>query len=536
MRIGTFEWDGIFQPCFTLAEVCNGSAHILRSLRIRNVRGTADDWLRIRLEINGKCIRQKGVRNLKIGDEEYARQLEDGILNAFVLPEHISPGIYSLRLLISHIDGEVEQTSSLEVLPAHVIPTDFARAPLLAAYIQENNTLRTFAAESLQGIVNPDALQTIQEIYNALLDRLLVYQPVTGRRNTDCQPVSQAKYVLERGGSCADLSLLLSSLLWSRGVPPVLLLFQDHMASGCFLTTPPAVDLLYDNEQISTLIQKQQLALVDIVGVCRHIQHPYALAAQQIVEYLQRGDACVLINVQHLLRNGIKPVPESITSMLRCPVCGYDRFAKQEGNDICCPACGHEFHTAAYVPSFEPASTEAVSYSSCIQYGLVKGSAAVLRLNPPAEEVIYISPLWQGKSVRCIGERAFMNTAVSQLTLPASVVHLGDYAFSGCTALKQVFLPCDLITIGSGVFCGSGLKGIRIPGSIRRISRMAFAQCADLEKVELREGIQVIDEWAFSKCDKLKSIQIPSTVTYIAKNAFPPDCKLLLLSSQTRII
>lgn len=536
MRIGAFEWDVIFQPCFLLAEVCNGSAYILRSLRIRNIRGTADDWLKIRMEVNGRCVRQKAVRNLKAGDDDFARHLEESILKSFALPEHTSPGVYTLRLLISHDDGEVEQLSSFEVLPAHVIPTDFARAPLLAAYVQEDDALRAFAAESLRGTSNPDALLTIQKIYDALLERMLIYQPVAGRRSMDCQPISQGRYVLESGGSCADLSLLLASLLWSRGVPPVLLLFHDHMAAGCLLKALPQADLLCDNDQILMLIQQQQLVLVDVVGICQNIQYPYTLAVKRIVERLHRGDSCALVDVQQQLRKGIKPVPRITTPDLRCPVCGYDRFTEKAEKGVCCPACGYELQVTTYAPSVEHEDTVTVSYSAGIQYGLVNGAATVLRLNQPVENTVYISPVWQGKSVRNIGERTFMNTSVSHLMLPASVVHLGDYAFSGCALLKHILLPRDLSTMGSGVFCRSGLKAIRIPAGVRRIPRMAFAQCTDLEKVELCEGVQVIDERAFFRCDKLKFIHIPSTVTHIAQNAFPPDCTLLLSSNQTRII
>ena len=59
---------------------------------------------------------------------------------------------------------------------------------------------------------------------------------------------------------------------------------------------------------------------------------------------------------------------------------------------------------------------------------------------------------------------------------------------------------------------------------------------AQLEKVELEEGIELIDERAFENCVSLRSVVIPASVRQIARNAFDRSCELLMTSGKTVFI
>lgn len=61
---------------------------------------------------------------------------------------------------------------------------------------------------------------------------------------------------------------------------------------------------------------------------------------------------------------------------------------------------------------------------------------------------------------------------------------------------------------------------IRIPSSVKKIGLSAIRNCPKLEKVELSEGLVIIDRFAFYDCRALKDINIPSTVEYIEGGAF----------------
>ena len=105
-----------------------------------------------------------------------------------------------------------------------------------------------------------------------------------------------------------------------------------------------------------------------------------------------------------------------------------------------------------------------------------------------------------------------------------------DYAFSGCSMLKNVVIPSSVTKIGymafgsmdeSGEYFGrSGLTSIEIPGSVIEIGDSAFSHCDDIESVKISNGVTVIGKNAFSGCYGLTSIKIPDSVTEIGAYAF----------------
>lgn len=62
-----------------------------------------------------------------------------------------------------------------------------------------------------------------------------------------------------------------------------------------------------------------------------------------------------------------------------------------------------------------------------------------------------------GANVKAIKARAFQGcTSLSTLKLPDTVFEIGQSAFANCPELKQVVMPADLQTIGTGSF-GKGV-------------------------------------------------------------------------------
>ena len=540
MRIGVFEIDCIFQPFFVLVQVIGKQAKLLRAIHIRNVRGTKDDWLRLYVEIGGRRTRQKVVRNLGVGDEAAARTIEKSIADALLLPGDLGPGAYTARLLVNHAMGEEEMAFAFQVLPRGVIPTDFVRAPLLSAYISTDDALRAFAAKAAEGRIGLAPGDTLRLLYQALLERELSYQPVNLTSYPDCQEISPAGHALRSGGSCSDLSLLMASLLWCRGVSPALLLFSDHMAAGCFLEEkPPDFELAEGSGAVLSLIDRGRLAMVECTAMCRYLRADYDEAVNRLLDRLRTGSPCMLINVRKVLMNGSAVrLPDVSSSFLRCPCCGYDRVADSMADRIVCPACGEEFSPPPEsLRESRPAPEESLTaYSARVRYGRSGNGAAVLGAQAGEGETIRVSPVWQGRAVRSVGSRAFALSGAGRVILPETVTRIGDYAFQGCVRLRQIAIPPDTAQIGTGAFAGSGLAAVRLPGGIKRISRLTFAGCAQLEKVELEEGIELIDERAFENCKSLKSVVIPSSVRQISRNAFDQSCELLLTTYQTIFI
>lgn len=543
MRIDAFEIYWHFQPVFTLAEVINGEAKVFRSFHIRNVRGNEESSLSLRVEVNGISLQKKAIRQLPLHDEIRAAEIEKNIVNQVILPHRMQPGKYSGRLYIFY--GRLDQFYStefqVEILGANRIPVDFPRAHLLAAYVKSGETEKNFAATAVETLFSPGgssnapAEKALPLLYHALLEKKLLYQPVSTGVHPDCQEISSFPNTLKNGGSCADLSLLFASLMWDIGLSPALLLYENHMCAGCFCDPIPEFPVLSGAGEVAKLIHTGRLILIESTAVCRQKQYPYEMAREEAEAKLKQNPPCVLIHVRHLQRHGLKTVSDIFDSIFECPHCGFENRLSSESQDALCLAC-HLPLPVSTTPKDLPPASAVHTYCSSVQYGLNSYGACVQKLKNKTEETVDLMDLWQGHRVLTIGRQAFENSEIKAIALPDSISRIEDYAFRGCSLLKHVDLPDSIVFIGTGAFRNSGLQFLHIPGTVKQITRLAFAGCASLSHVRLDEGIETIEEKAFENCSRLLNAEIPSSVCTIAHNAFPPNCKLTLLSPLTRIL
>lgn len=144
------------------------------------------------------------------------------------------------------------------------------------------------------------------------------------------------------------------------------------------------------------------------------------------------------------------------------------------------------------------------------------------------------------KHLFCIGTNAFSGcTALKDIEIPNNVIEIKKHAFSNCTNLSGVTLPNNLTAIDDGVFynCNS-LQNVTIPNSVKKISSSyeyyeygdypiyvvtdygAFENCESLSNVVLPKELKEINDHAFKNCHSLSSIEIPSTVEKIGLGAF----------------
>ncbi len=74
-----------------------------------------------------------------------------------------------------------------------------------------------------------------------------------------------------------------------------------------------------------------------------------------------------------------------------------------------------------------------------------------------------------------IGEQAFYGcTALRNVVLSGPTTEIQKYAFSGCTALMKIHLPSTLTTIGEEAFNGCTALEIKAPASLQTIGNKAF--------------------------------------------------------------
>lgn len=127
-----------------------------------------------------------------------------------------------------------------------------------------------------------------------------------------------------------------------------------------------------------------------------------------------------------------------------------------------------------------------------------------------------------GSGLKTIGSRAFENcTHLRSLTLPEGLESLGEYAFNSCESLEMVTLPSTLSELPKGAFyiCWR-LKEVNIPEGVTYIGQDAFYECEGMLKLTLPTTLRTISSGAFTACVRLTEVTIPEGVETVEQQAF----------------
>ena len=112
-------------------------------------------------------------------------------------------------------------------------------------------------------------------------------------------------------------------------------------------------------------------------------------------------------------------------------------------------------------------------------------------------------------------------SALTSLTLPSSVTKIGNYAFENCCGLTSMKIPSNVTEIGNSAFENCrGLTSMKIPSGVTKIDVGAFYNCSGLTSLVIPSGVTMIGSGAFKNCSGLTSMKIPSGVTKIGVGAF----------------
>lgn len=103
-------------------------------------------------------------------------------------------------------------------------------------------------------------------------------------------------------------------------------------------------------------------------------------------------------------------------------------------------------------------------------------------------------------------------TNLKKLIFSDAITSLPRGICYGCSAMTELHLPQNLVTIGPNAFyqC-SKLRKIEFPSSLRTISSSAFYQCG-LDSVCLPLKLSSLGQYAFQDCDSLKYVELPSYI------------------------
>ncbi len=123
-------------------------------------------------------------------------------------------------------------------------------------------------------------------------------------------------------------------------------------------------------------------------------------------------------------------------------------------------------------------------------------------------------------TVTSIDSYAFSTLPIKNITIPESVTHIGQRAFSECTNLKKIVIPSNVTDFDRGVFANCNAEEITILGNISKITTEFFYNCRELQKVNLPDSVTEIGPRAFQWCESLTELYLPHNVTTICEDAF----------------
>lgn len=112
-------------------------------------------------------------------------------------------------------------------------------------------------------------------------------------------------------------------------------------------------------------------------------------------------------------------------------------------------------------------------------------------------------------------------TALVNVVLPEDIVSIGGGAFARCTKLETVNLSNTITTIWNAAFknCES-LKITALPSGLTEICKETFQNCKNLAVSELPAGLVTVDDWSFNGCKAMTASVFPAALELIGENAF----------------
>lgn len=163
------------------------------------------------------------------------------------------------------------------------------------------------------------------------------------------------------------------------------------------------------------------------------------------------------------------------------------------------------------------------------------GTTAKVTKGPTSGDVVIPSSFESGGVTYTVTElynNAFKGSAITSVTVPASVLKIGTSVFNGCKQLKSFSLEDSGAakanqTIGTSAFenC-TALTTLNLPNSVKSISSYCFRGCSSLPSFVCPNGVSMLLIGIFTNCTSLKSFTIGSAITSCDLNSIAEGCPI----------
>lgn len=135
-------------------------------------------------------------------------------------------------------------------------------------------------------------------------------------------------------------------------------------------------------------------------------------------------------------------------------------------------------------------------------------------------DILNVPESINGIAVTDLADSAFYATSIKEVNLPDTIISIGENCFAACDKLEKINLGNSVQKIENcAIFMCSSLREIVIPESVTDIGNMSFAVNDNLVKVEFNANTEIIPGNAFADT-KIKKFVVSESVKTIEQNAF----------------
>ena len=282
--------------------------------------------------------------------------------------------------------------------------------------------------------------------------------------------------------------------------------------------------VFYGCDNLSGIVLPENLASIDRLAFydCRNLGEIVIPASVTIISDYRVFDGCS--RLANIIVEDNNPNYISEDGVL---------FNKDRSVILCYP-CG-KTDTSYQIPEGVTAINQYAFYQNeNIQKITVPGS--VIQIGENAFGICEkLSEIVLNEGIQSIGATAFHHCrSLPAITFPSSLVYLGDDVFESCSKLMSIQIAGDsgtyksvddvLFSADGTVLIaypnGKGATSYTVPDSVTTIGDYAFIHNRNIVTISFPEGLISIGKSAFNGCDKITSLDFPSTLTSIESNAF----------------
>ena len=243
----------------------------------------------------------------------------------------------------------------------------------------------------------------------------------------------------------------------------------------------------------------------------------------QIRDYVNSAGAIDLI-IDYTNEERIHNYIENVQQAATCTESGRSEFV--------CSVCGDTQTEITYAYGHKFENNQCINCGAKeFEFTVDSENIATITAYNGNKENLTLPTKLEGYSVKYIGNSAFQDKNIINVTIPEGYISIADDGFLYCNKLRSISFPNTLKSIGwTAFFCCDSLKELYIPKNVETIEVNAFGACRSIKNVVVDENNRYLD--SRNNCNAIidtatntllcgfRTTVIPHNVTHIRRNAF----------------